>query len=47
MTINNHNTIFLLKTVMPHNAMPHHGVPVCPKTLRQRPSKTKAENGNG
>jgi len=27
--------------------MPHHGVPVCPETLRQRPSKTKAENGNG
>jgi hypothetical protein len=32
---------------MPHNAMPHYGVPVCPKTLRQRPSKTMAEKSNG
>jgi len=32
---------------MPHNVTPHHGVPFCPKTFRQRPSKTKAENGIG
>jgi len=32
---------------MPHNVTPHHGVPFYPKTLRQRPSKTKAKNGIG
>jgi len=32
---------------MPPNVMPRHGVPVCPKTLRQRRGKTKAESGNG
>jgi hypothetical protein len=47
MTINNHNSIFLLKPVISPNVMPHHGVPVCPKILRQRPGKTKVENGSG
>jgi hypothetical protein len=42
MTVNNHNAIFLLKPVMLH-----HDVPACPKTLRQRPSKTKVENSDG
>jgi hypothetical protein len=47
MTINNHNTIFLLKT---GNATQCHAASqrAClPKTLRQHPSKTNAENSNG
>jgi hypothetical protein len=31
---------------MPPIVMPHQGVPVLPKTLRQRLGKTKAESGN-